>query len=133
MQQDAVWWLRQIPQCTSWTDVAVQCRAMKACPQLAQTPISIDTFEAEVAQQAVQAGAHMVNDVSGGLMDPNMHATASLSNCSNGADCDPHLNPLFTSCITYMHGRLVSMAYRVGPLLACSIPMPYGYACTHCL
>ena len=34
--------------------------------------ISVDTFHMEVARQAVAAGAHMVNDVSGGLLDPEM-------------------------------------------------------------
>ena len=41
-------------------------------------PLSVDTFQAEVAQQAVSAGAHMVNDVSGGLLDPNMHRQVSF-------------------------------------------------------
>lgn len=47
---------------------------MKETEALQEVPISIDTFDAEVASQAVTAGAHMVNDVSGGLMDPHMHA-----------------------------------------------------------
>jgi dihydropteroate synthase len=34
--------------------------------------VSIDTMRAEVARQALQAGARMVNDVSGGLADPDM-------------------------------------------------------------
>ncbi len=50
------------------------CRAMRETEALQKVPISIDTFDAEVASQAVAAGAHMVNDVSGGLMDPHMHA-----------------------------------------------------------
>jgi dihydropteroate synthase len=37
--------------------------------------ISIDTFRASVAQKAVKAGAVMINDVSGGLMDSNMYPT----------------------------------------------------------
>lgn len=36
--------------------------------------MSIDTYQADVARQAVQAGASMVNDVSGGRLDPDMHA-----------------------------------------------------------
>jgi len=35
-------------------------------------PVSIDTMRAEVARRAVDAGARMVNDVSGGLADPAM-------------------------------------------------------------
>lgn len=37
--------------------------------------ISIDTFRSKIARQAVEAGAVMVNDVSGGLMDENMYQT----------------------------------------------------------
>lgn len=35
-------------------------------------PISVDTFKAEVARQAIAAGATMINDVSGMMMDPEM-------------------------------------------------------------
>lgn len=34
--------------------------------------VSVDTMRASVAEQAVQAGASIVNDVSGGLADPDM-------------------------------------------------------------
>lgn len=37
--------------------------------------ISIDTYRASVAQGAVEAGAHIINDVSAGQMDPEMLAT----------------------------------------------------------
>ena len=36
--------------------------------------VSIDTMRSEVAQAAVESGASLVNDVSGGLADPGMHA-----------------------------------------------------------
>ncbi len=39
--------------------------------------LSVDTFRASVARQAVEAGAVLVNDVSGGLLDPDMFATVS--------------------------------------------------------
>ncbi|HEY2127720.1 MAG TPA: dihydropteroate synthase [Streptosporangiaceae bacterium] len=35
-------------------------------------PVSVDTMRAEVAERAVRAGARLVNDVSGGLADPEM-------------------------------------------------------------
>jgi len=35
--------------------------------------IAVDTFHAEVAKAAVALGAHLVNDVSGGTLDPDMH------------------------------------------------------------
>ena len=37
--------------------------------------ISVDTFRAPVAKSAVEAGAHIVNDVSGGSLDPEMIRT----------------------------------------------------------
>jgi dihydropteroate synthase len=39
--------------------------------------VSVDTMRAEVAALAVAAGARIINDVSGGLADPAMHATAA--------------------------------------------------------
>jgi dihydropteroate synthase len=38
-------------------------------------PISVDTWYARVAREAVAAGASMVNDISGGSLDPEMLAT----------------------------------------------------------
>lgn len=37
--------------------------------------ISVDTFRASVAKAAAEAGAHIINDVSGGSLDANMLAT----------------------------------------------------------
>lgn len=34
--------------------------------------LSVDTFRSAVAQQAIQAGANMINDISGGSFDPHM-------------------------------------------------------------
>jgi dihydropteroate synthase len=39
--------------------------------------VSVDTTRATVAERAVDAGALLVNDVSGGLADPAMHRTAA--------------------------------------------------------
>lgn len=40
-----------------------------------QVTVSVDTFQSEVAVKAVEMGAHIVNDVSGGLMDAKMFET----------------------------------------------------------
>lgn len=37
-----------------------------------RVPLSVDTMRAEVARQAIEAGAQIINDVSGGLADPRM-------------------------------------------------------------
>jgi dihydropteroate synthase len=42
-----------------------------------ETVISADTFRAEVAEAAVKAGAHIINDISGGQLDENMFATVA--------------------------------------------------------
>ena len=39
--------------------------------------ISVDTFRAQVAHEAVQAGALIVNDISGGSLDPKMYETVA--------------------------------------------------------
>src|SRR5689334_22253475 len=45
--------------------------------QFPDAVISIDTFHASVAKEAVNAGAHIVNDISGGLFDEVMLATVA--------------------------------------------------------
>jgi dihydropteroate synthase len=50
---------------------------IRAVAQAVKVPISIDTYKAEVAKQAVQAGAHMINDVWGAKADPNMASVAA--------------------------------------------------------
>lgn len=49
-------------------------RVLPVVKQLAaaQVPVSIDTMNALVAEEALQSGAVLVNDVSGGLNDPQM-------------------------------------------------------------
>ena len=39
---------------------------------LPDVPISVDTFHAEVARRALDAGADMVNDISAGALDPDL-------------------------------------------------------------
>lgn len=40
-------------------------------------PVSIDTTKAEVARRVIAAGAHCINDISGGLLDPEILAVAA--------------------------------------------------------
>ncbi|WP_223627430.1 dihydropteroate synthase [Microbacterium sp. EST19A] len=61
-----------------------QQRVIPVIEQLvaAGVPVSIDTLSAATAAAAVRAGARIVNDVSGGLADPDMRAAVAES----GAD-----------------------------------------------
>ncbi|GAA4923970.1 dihydropteroate synthase [Mucilaginibacter defluvii] len=44
---------------------------------LPQAILSIDTFRAPVAEAAIKAGAHIINDISGGQLDADMFATVA--------------------------------------------------------
>jgi dihydropteroate synthase len=44
-------------------------------------PVSVDTYRASVAERALVAGASVVNDVSGGLGDPDMAAVVRDAGC----------------------------------------------------
>ncbi|KAJ8759718.1 hypothetical protein K2173_009819 [Erythroxylum novogranatense] len=46
--------------------------AIVKMPEMNGKLISVDTFYSEVASEAVSTGAHLINDVSGGQLDPNM-------------------------------------------------------------
>lgn len=56
-------------------------RALPAVHAIANTfpdaILSIDTFRADVAATCVHAGVHMINDVSGGTIDPEMFPTVA--------------------------------------------------------
>jgi dihydropteroate synthase len=61
-----------------------QARVIPVIERLTEggAPVSIDTINATTAAAAVRAGARIVNDVSGGLADPDMRAAVAES----GAD-----------------------------------------------
>ncbi|XVE91639.1 hypothetical protein REPUB_Repub01dG0027200 [Reevesia pubescens] len=53
--------------------------AVLGMPEMEGKLISVDTFYSDVASEAVKKGAHIINDVSAGQLDPNMHSiVASL-------------------------------------------------------
>jgi dihydropteroate synthase len=51
--------------------------AVKAVANEVNAPISVDTYKAEVAKQAIEAGAHIINDVWGAKADPKMAEVAA--------------------------------------------------------
>ena len=63
-------------------DAAAECaRVLPVITDLVASgvPVSIDTTRAAVAEKAIEAGAVLVNDVSGGLADPAMAAVVSAA------------------------------------------------------
>ena len=57
---------------TAEEEIARLLPALAAICEAVSTPVSVDTYKADVARQAVAVGAAMVNDVWGALADPDM-------------------------------------------------------------
>jgi dihydropteroate synthase len=51
--------------------------AIRALSKSVKVPISIDTYKAEVAKQAIEAGAHIINDIWGAKADSKMAEVAA--------------------------------------------------------
>ncbi|QTE40564.2 dihydropteroate synthase [Mucilaginibacter sp. P25] len=65
-------------------DISVQEETDRLLPvveaiaaQFPEAIMSIDTFRAKVAEAAVKGGAHIINDISGGMLDGDMFATVA--------------------------------------------------------
>lgn len=66
--------------------VAVEVEQQRVLPVItgltaAGVPVSVDTYRASVAAAALDAGADIVNDVSGGLADPDMARVVRDARC----------------------------------------------------
>ena len=80
------------------------------------TRISIDTMRATTAEAAIKAGASIINDVSGGLADPNMLQTAArlkvpyIAMHWRGASKDMNSKAIYedvvTDVISELHDRI---------------------------
>jgi dihydropteroate synthase len=55
--------------------------AVQAISKHVHVPISVDTFKAEVAKQAIEAGAHIINDIWGAKADEMMPQVAAELKC----------------------------------------------------
>ncbi|KAK8173153.1 folic acid synthesis protein-like protein [Phyllosticta citrichinensis] len=68
---------------------------IRSMPEASMVAISVDTYRASVAERAIQAGAHFINDVSGGIMDPELLPTVAKLGC--------------TICLMHMRGTPQTM------------------------
>jgi dihydropteroate synthase len=75
-------------------------------------PISIDTYKSQVAQEALKAGANIVNDISGLHFDPKMTDTIAESGASvvimhiKGTPKDMQANPHYDDVIREIYDYL---------------------------
>ncbi|MFO1095120.1 MAG: dihydropteroate synthase [Planctomycetaceae bacterium] len=85
-----------------------------------KTPISIDTYKSEVAQQALDAGATIVNDISGLRFDPRMVDVCSRHDCGiicmhiqgtpQTMQAAPHYDDVVGDLVGYFRERLRVLA-----------------------
>jgi dihydropteroate synthase len=57
-------------------------QAIKASRNGKNVAISVDTYRAQVAEAAVKAGANIINDISAGMLDPDMLPTIAKLGCT---------------------------------------------------
>lgn len=63
------------------TELARLLPVLRALRPQTDLPVSVDTFKARVAEAALQAGANVINDVWGGLYDPDVLRIAADHGC----------------------------------------------------
>lgn len=84
-----------------------------------KTILSVDTWRANVAEKVVNQGAHIINDVSGGIFDPQMFATIAKLNVpyimmhTNGKpetmQQDPQYRNLVLDIIDFFSNQLATL------------------------
>ena len=82
---------------------------IESLAQRADVPISIDTYKSKVAREAIQAGAEMINDISGLHFDPGLAEVAAdqkiplilmhMRGVPETMQIDPHYDFLFSEII----------------------------------
>ncbi len=79
--------------------------AVEALREAVEVPISVDTTKAEVARQALQAGADLVNDISALRFDPDMARVVAEAGCGvvlmhmKGTPKDMQRNPQYADVV----------------------------------
>jgi len=96
---------------------------IKKIKKLFDIPISIDTYKAKVAKEACEAGAEMVNDISGLRFDPEMPEVVSankaflvimhIKGTPKNMQNNPHYECLMSEIISYLKEGL-EIAIRAG-------------------
>jgi dihydropteroate synthase len=119
------------PNATPLTPTEEQSRILPVIASILQqrpeTILSVDTFHASTARRAIEAGAEIVNDVSGHLWDPDMSATCAELGCgailmhTRGRPQDwPTLPPLTPNEVLPL--VLTGLAQRVEASTAAGVP-----------
>jgi dihydropteroate synthase len=96
--------------------VPVVAAVKKAFPDVL---VSIDTFRAQVVKAAVESGADIVNDISGGSLDPGMFSTVGKLGCPyilmhmkgtpQTMQSETQYNDLFADMCRYFSERILQL------------------------
>ncbi|HUT63969.1 MAG TPA: dihydropteroate synthase [Anaerolineae bacterium] len=98
---------------------------LEAIVQNVSVPVSIDTYKADVARRAVEAGAKMINDISALRFDPHMVDVVKDTGCSVvlmhmlGKPKTMQMNPEYTNVINDI---ITFLKQRVGFAVSHGIP-----------
>ena len=90
----------------------------------AGVPVSIDTMRAQVAEFALEAGARLINDVSGGLADPGMSRLVAAAGVSyvvvhwRGHSQDMYTRAVYADVVAEVRDEL---ARRVDAVIAAGV------------
>jgi len=85
-----------------------------------KVPLSIDTYKSRIAERALQAGASIVNDISGLRFDPDMAATAAKYSAGlilmhiQGRPKDMQQNPSYRAVVAEVTASLAEGLEKAG-------------------
>lgn len=81
--------------------------------------LSIDTFRAKVAREAIEAGAHLINDIAGGSLDEQMFATVAelqvpyimmhMKGTPQNMQQDPHYDNIAVEVFQYFSQKIAQL------------------------
>lgn len=101
-------------------EVARVVPVIAAIRQQSDVLISVDTYKSVVAQKALEAGADMINDISGGRFDPAMLSVAKAANCPlivmhikgtpRNMQKNPHYDDVIEEIFTYFDERIQALS-----------------------
>ncbi len=101
--------------------------------------LSIDTYRSEIAREAIQAGGHIINDISSGNMDPEMPATIAelkvpyimmhMQGTPATMQIDPQYSDVVEEIFTFFRGK-VNMLKQLGVYQNIIIDPGFGFGKT---
>lgn len=104
-------------------------------------PLSIDTYKSKVAEEALKAGAEIVNDISGFKFDEQMANTTAKYNAScvlmhiKGTPKDMQMNPVYenvtSEVIEYLNGSIVIAKYAGVSQIMVDVGIGFGKTLEH--